>query len=69
MSWTAKRETTIEEDQACCLLGVFDVYLPLLRGEGREHALLLLQKEIATRHAVSIPRRLGCLNEETNSVL
>jgi len=38
MSWTAKRETTIEEDQAYCLLGIFDIYLPLIYGEGREHA-------------------------------
>ena len=57
MSWTAKRETTIEEDQAYCLLGIFDVHLPLIYGEGREHAFRRLRKEIRTGHAVSSPRR------------
>ncbi|KAF7503672.1 hypothetical protein GJ744_003401 [Endocarpon pusillum] len=51
MSWTSKRETTIEEDQAYCLLGIFDVYLPLIYGEGREHAFRRLRKEISTGHA------------------
>jgi hypothetical protein len=55
MSWTAKRETTVEEDQAYCLLGIFEVYLPLIYGEGREHALARLQDEILKRNAVSRP--------------
>jgi Heterokaryon incompatibility protein (HET) len=57
MSWTSKRETTIEEDQAYCLLGIFDVYLPLIYGDGREHAFRRLRKEISTGQAVSSPRR------------
>jgi len=46
MSWTAKRETTIEEDQIYCLLGIFDIYMPLIYGEGRRHASRRLQDEI-----------------------
>lgn len=46
MSWAAKRETTIEEDQAYCLLGIFDTHLPLIYGEGMEHAFHRLRKEI-----------------------
>jgi hypothetical protein len=29
-SWAEKRETTIEEDQIYCLLGIFDISLPLM---------------------------------------
>ncbi|KAF5236263.1 hypothetical protein FAUST_6611 [Fusarium austroamericanum] len=45
MSWAAKRETTRIEDQAYCLLGLFDVNMPLLYGEGRD-AFIRLQEEI-----------------------
>ena len=53
MTWTAKRETTIEEDQAYCLLGIFDVYLPLIYGEGSENAVRRLRVEICSTHAVN----------------
>jgi hypothetical protein len=46
MSWAAKRETTRIEDTAYCLLGIFDVNMPLLYGE-REKAFVRLQLEIA----------------------
>ncbi|KAL8724320.1 MAG: hypothetical protein Q9181_006879 [Wetmoreana brouardii] len=36
MSWAAHRETTRPEDEAYCLMGLFDVNLPLLYGEGRK---------------------------------
>jgi len=45
-AWAAKRETTIEEDEAYCLLGVFDISLPLIYGEGKEKAFRRLQEEI-----------------------
>ncbi|KAK4110123.1 HET-domain-containing protein [Canariomyces notabilis] len=34
MSWAAMRETTRLEDKAYCLLGIFDVNMPLIYGEG-----------------------------------
>ncbi|ROV94095.1 hypothetical protein VMCG_08243 [Cytospora schulzeri] len=34
MSWAASRETTRTEDTAYCLLGLFNVNLPLIYGEG-----------------------------------
>ncbi|KAF2164564.1 hypothetical protein M409DRAFT_24962 [Zasmidium cellare ATCC 36951] len=34
MSWMANRRTTKVEDMAYCLLGIFDVNMPLLYGEG-----------------------------------
>jgi hypothetical protein len=45
MSWAAKRETTRVEDMAYCLLGIFDINMPLLYGEG-EKAFQRLQEEI-----------------------
>ena len=45
MSWASKRVTTRTEDIAYCLLGIFDVNLPLLYGEGRK-AFTRLQEEI-----------------------
>jgi hypothetical protein len=45
MSWASKRETTREEDIAYCMLGIFDVNMPLLYSEGRK-AFLQLQEEI-----------------------
>ncbi|KAI1741052.1 HET-domain-containing protein [Xylaria scruposa] len=34
MSWAAKRQTSREEDEAYCLLGIFDVNMSLIYGEG-----------------------------------
>jgi hypothetical protein len=38
MSWAVNRKTTRPEDIAYCLLGLFDVHMPLLCGEGGERA-------------------------------
>ncbi|OCK77627.1 hypothetical protein K432DRAFT_255324, partial [Lepidopterella palustris CBS 459.81] len=40
------RQTKKEEDYIYCLLGIFDVSLPLVYGEGRRHAMRRLQEEI-----------------------
>ncbi|KAI1397506.1 HET-domain-containing protein [Hypoxylon fuscum] len=45
MSWAARRVTTRLEDIAYCLLGIFDVNMPLLYGEGTK-AFVRLQEEI-----------------------
>ncbi|RPD57969.1 HET-domain-containing protein [Lentinus tigrinus ALCF2SS1-7] len=45
MSWAAHRETTRVEDEAYCLLGIFDINMPTLYGEGRR-AFQRLQEEI-----------------------
>ncbi|KAI1868219.1 hypothetical protein JX265_007042 [Neoarthrinium moseri] len=45
MSWAAWRETTRKEDMAYCLLGIFDVHMALLYGEG-DKAFTRLQEEI-----------------------
>ncbi|KAH9209615.1 heterokaryon incompatibility protein-domain-containing protein, partial [Leptodontidium sp. 2 PMI_412] len=48
MSWAADRQTTRAEDLAYCLLGIFDIHLPLLYGEG-EAAFIRLQEEICRK--------------------
>jgi hypothetical protein len=45
MSWAASRETTRIEDIAYCLLGIFEVNMPLIYGEGKK-AFKRLQEEI-----------------------
>ncbi|KAK3938451.1 heterokaryon incompatibility protein-domain-containing protein [Diplogelasinospora grovesii] len=45
MSWAANRQTTRVEDMAYCLMGIFDVNMPLLYGEGSK-AFIRLQEEI-----------------------
>ena len=45
-TWANARQTTREEDAAYCLLGIFDVHLPLIYGEGRDKPLRRLRKEI-----------------------
>jgi hypothetical protein len=45
MSWAAGRQTTRKEDRAYSLLGIFDVSMPMLYGEG-DKAFLRLQEEI-----------------------
>ncbi|KAI1265851.1 HET-domain-containing protein [Xylariaceae sp. FL1019] len=49
MSWAADRETTRTEDIAYSLLGIFDVNMPLLYGEGRKAYTRLLE-EICKQH-------------------
>ncbi|KAF2730287.1 HET-domain-containing protein, partial [Polyplosphaeria fusca] len=47
-SWAERRNTTIEEDGAYCLIGICSVAMVLNYGEGREHAFRRLEKEIHT---------------------
>ncbi|TBU21808.1 HET-domain-containing protein [Dichomitus squalens] len=48
LSWAATRETTRMEDEAYSLLGIFDINMPTLYGEG-ERAFRRLQEEIVRR--------------------
>ena len=45
MSWASDRTTTVPEDIAYCLMGLFDVSMPILYGEG-DKAFIRLQQEI-----------------------
>jgi hypothetical protein len=45
-SWIQPRQTTVEEDKAYSLLGIFDVQMPLRYGEGMANAFKRLEEEI-----------------------
>jgi hypothetical protein len=56
LQWGEKRLTTKEEDAAYCLLGIFNIFLPLIYGESRENAMDRLQREILTSSSTrSVP--------------
>ncbi|OJJ78054.1 hypothetical protein ASPBRDRAFT_37273 [Aspergillus brasiliensis CBS 101740] len=45
MSWAAGRATKRKEDIAYCLLGIFDIMMPMIYGEG-DRAFIRLQEEL-----------------------
>ncbi|KAK0639127.1 hypothetical protein B0T16DRAFT_336794, partial [Cercophora newfieldiana] len=45
MSWAAGRKTSVVEDRAYSLMGLFDISMPMIYGEG-ERAFVRLQEEI-----------------------
>jgi hypothetical protein len=45
-SWAEDRKTTIEEDAAYCLIGIFEVSMVPNYGEGKDHAFRRLDDEI-----------------------
>ena len=49
MSWASQRHTSRPEDAAYSLLGLFDVSMPLLYGEGGKRAFWRLQQEIISK--------------------
>lgn len=59
MLWTQGRQTKIEEDKAYSMLGIFDVYLPLIYGEGLHNALIRLEHAIAKKMAFEHHARPG----------
>ncbi|OBZ78135.1 hypothetical protein A0H81_02776 [Grifola frondosa] len=54
MLWASRRETTRVEDMAYCLMGLFDVHMPTIYGEGNQ-AFIRLQHEVmrsTTDHSI-----------------
>ena len=49
ISWAKNRETKREEDKAYSLMGIFNIHMPLIYGEGRENAFLRLHDQIDKR--------------------
>jgi hypothetical protein len=54
MSWAVSRQTTRTEDMAYCLLGIFDVNMPLLYGEEDKAFMRLQQTILQTSNDLSI---------------
>ncbi|KAL9116239.1 MAG: hypothetical protein Q9227_000610 [Pyrenula ochraceoflavens] len=68
MAWAARRKTTRIEDRAYSLLGLFDISLPMIYGEGNK-AFLRLQEEILRRsddHSIFAWRHIDL--EDTQSL-
>ncbi|OCK97642.1 HET-domain-containing protein, partial [Cenococcum geophilum 1.58] len=49
MSWAENRKTKREEDSAYSLMGIFDIYMSPIYGEGRKNAFIRLQEKIDKR--------------------
>jgi hypothetical protein len=54
MSWAAKRQTTRVENGAYRLMGLFDVHMPTLYGEGHKAFLRLQLETLATSEDESL---------------
>jgi hypothetical protein len=54
LQWMVNRRTTIEEDFVYCLLGLLNIHIPLLYGEGIENAFVRLLEEINKRSDIYI---------------
>ncbi|CAO2648784.1 Nn.00g097330.m01.CDS01 [Neocucurbitaria sp. VM-36] len=83
MSWAAERVTTRREDIAYCLLGLFDVHIPLLYGEGDkaftrlqaaimeatdDHTIFAWDYGIAATHSPQAqPPVVGCLAQSPSN--
>lgn len=61
MSWMAKRSTKKVEDGVYSMLGLFDVSMPVVYGEGHDKALRPLRREI-DETAISMLTALGQAN-------
>ncbi|TAQ90799.1 hypothetical protein B7494_g866 [Chlorociboria aeruginascens] len=81
MLWAAKRQTKCEEDKAYSLLGIFDVSMPLIYGEGAEKAFERLKDELFKRsrkhqldelspvsHTFHSTKRLQTLRSQSSSM-
>ncbi|KAH8903002.1 hypothetical protein BR93DRAFT_947440 [Coniochaeta sp. PMI_546] len=64
-AWMDRRETTRDEDRAYALLGIFDVHMPLIYGEGANNAFRRLREVISpsTRAAEDKAKDDGCIAE------
>jgi hypothetical protein len=66
MSWASERHTTREEDLAYCLLGIFQVNMPLLYGEGKS---ALISNKPLTPYRISIALLRGTTRFNTSAVI
>jgi hypothetical protein len=70
LSWIENRQTKLEEDVAYSLLGIFDIHIPLIYGEGRDSAFRRLWEEIDKpskgRHASLQPDQNTTLQASAN---
>lgn len=81
MLWAVNRQTKREEDRAYSLLGIFNVSMPLIYGEGAEKAFERLEEELFKRfrkhhldelshvsHGFNSAKRLKTMSSQPSSV-
>lgn len=71
MSWAKERKAKREEDAAYSLLGIFDIHMPLIYGEGRQNAFYRLYREIEQSSAATqstLPVRESAVTTSGNSL-
>ena len=51
MSWAKRRETNRQEDKTSSLVGIFNVYMPLLYGERRKRTREAAGEDRQVHHA------------------
>jgi Heterokaryon incompatibility protein (HET) len=66
ISWAERRATEIEEDAVYCLLGLLNIYMPLIYGEGKGNALKRLSKEVNMVWSVTSAAKVVSNVEDTN---
>jgi hypothetical protein len=69
MAWAARRQTVREEDLAYSLMGLFDVNMPILYGEGLKKAFRRLQLEIIQMNCVDQSIFLWRSNRQISGLL
>lgn len=65
-SWAERRNTTIEEDEVYCLIGICGVSMVLNYGEGRDHASRRLKEEIHKLYKGRLMPRFVDHSNDTN---
>ena len=55
LSWALGRQTKRDEDIVYSLLGLFDIHIPILYGEGQQSAMDRLKREIRLTHNSQLP--------------
>jgi hypothetical protein len=68
LSWAKNRETKCEEDSAYSLLGLFDIHIPLIYGEGRINALRRLKRAIIEARLEQSSLTMSTLMNSTNHI-
>ncbi|KAH7067284.1 vegetative incompatibility protein HET-E-1 [Paraphoma chrysanthemicola] len=59
LSWATGRVTKRAEDDSYALMGIFNVYMPAIYGEGQRNARIRLLEQIEARYTVRLPSAEG----------
>ena len=66
MSWAENRQTKREEDKVYSLLGIFDIYMPLIYGEEAKNAFSRLHEELDRRQRKHLQEELSTIHATSN---